>query len=90
MEYFIYDGIFVLMDKSIHNQSYKEMIALLRLKRVQNNITQEQLAKDLGVKQALISKIETCERRIDVLELKTICKCIGVDFLEFIKIIDNL
>ena len=81
------------MAKSIHSTSYKQIISLLRSKRENANITQKQLADSLGVNQAVISKIEICERRVDIVELKSICDKINVDFIEFctesLKIIET-
>lgn len=61
------------------------MIALLRQKRELAGITQDQLSNKLGVSQTVISKIETCERRIDVIELIDICNVINVSFVEFLN-----
>lgn len=61
------------------------MIALLRQKRELAGITQIQLSKKLGVSQTVVSKIETCERRIDVIELIDICNAINVSFVEFLN-----
>ncbi len=81
------------MAKSIHSTAYKQIISLLRSKRENANITQKQLADSLGVNQAVISKIEICERRVDIVELKSICDKINVDFIEFctesLKIIET-
>lgn len=81
------------MAKSIHSTAYKQIISLLRSKRENANITQQQLADSLGVNQAVISKIEICERRVDIVELKSICDKINVDFIEFctesLKIIET-
>ena len=81
------------MAKSIHTTAYKKIISLLRSKRENANITQKQLADSLGVNQAVISKIEICERRVDIVELKSICDKINVDFIEFctesLKIIET-
>lgn len=81
------------MEKSIHSIAYKQIISLLRSKREKANITQKQLADSLGVNQAVISKIEICERRLDIVELKSICDKINVDFIEFcaesLKLIEN-
>ena len=65
------------------------MIELLRAQRLEKGITQEQLAKALKVGQGFISKIETHERRIDILELRSICKAIGISFLDFARNLDN-
>ena len=61
------------------------MIALLRGKREANGITQIQLAEKLNVSQAVVSKIETCERRIDVVELIDVCQAINISFVDFVN-----
>ncbi|MBD5213237.1 MAG: helix-turn-helix transcriptional regulator [Bacteroidales bacterium] len=73
------------MQKSIHQTRYHIMIALLRQKRELAGITQIQLSNKLGVSQTVVSKIETCERRIDVIELIDICNVINVSFVEFLN-----
>ncbi|MBR5038788.1 MAG: helix-turn-helix transcriptional regulator [Prevotella sp.] len=72
------------MEKSIHLSQYHVMISLLREKRESVNVTQVQLADKLNVGQTIISKIETCERRIDVIELMSICDALNIAFPEFI------
>jgi transcriptional regulator with XRE-family HTH domain len=42
----------------------------LRNARVAAGITQQQLAKRLGIPQSLVSKMETGERRVDAVELE--------------------
>ena len=42
-------------------------------KRKQAGVTQKQLASKIHLRQNIISKIETCERRIDLLELINYC-----------------
>ena len=71
--------------KTIHNESYQKCITLLKSKRVEKGITQAQLAERMRVSQAVISKIETCERRLDVIELRDICRIIDISFTEFIN-----
>lgn len=75
---------FTNMDKSIYNNEYRSLIGKLRELRVKKQLTQVQLAEKLGVDQTLISKIETCERRLDVIELKNICSALNEPFVEFI------
>ena len=72
------------MEKSIHRSQYHAMISLVRKKRESINVTQVQLAYKLNVGQTIISKIETCERRIDVIELMSICDALNISFPEFI------
>ena len=61
------------------------MIALLRGKREAIGMTQIQLAEKLNVSQTVVSKIETCERRLDVIELIDVCNAINVPFVDFLN-----
>ena len=70
--------------KSIHNKAYQQLLSLLRSKRLDRGITQEELASRLGVGQGIVSKIETHERRLDLIELREICFALGISFQEFI------
>ena len=63
----------------------KVILRLLRRVRVEAKLTQAQLAKLLGVTQARISKYEQGERRIDMLELKTICDAIKLPLTDFAR-----
>ena len=75
--------------KSIHNKAYQQLLSLLRTKRLDKGITQEELASRLGVGQGIVSKIETHERRLDLIELREICLALGISFPEFVKEFDN-
>ena len=54
--------------KSIYDEKYVEIITRLRIARNEKNITQQALSKILDVPQSYISKVECCERRLDVVE----------------------
>ena len=73
------------MDKSIHNSSYKAVIALLRQKRTERGVTQEKMAELLQISQATLSKIETCERRLDIIELRQFRRVFNISFLDFMN-----
>ena len=51
--------------------------------RKQRNLTQDQLAKSMGVKQAFVSKYETGERRLDFVDLIGICDVLGMSIVKF-------
>ena len=76
------------MAKSIHTDEYQLFIKLLRKYREDACVTQGQLAAELDVSQAVISKIESCERRLDIIELRKICKILGVSLETFVKNLD--
>ena len=78
------------MDKSIHSEDYRVIINLLRKEREAKGITQKDLADRMHVKQAMISKVETCERRLDVIELRSFCKALDIPFVSFISALDKV
>lgn len=71
--------------KSIKTESYQILITLLKRKRQEVNITQEDLAKKIGLDQTFVSKYETGERRLDVIELRRVCEALDINFIEFIS-----
>lgn len=77
------------MDKSIHSHLYHQVIGRLRSKREMGGVTQAQLAELLNVNQAFVSKVETCERRLDIIELHQICKVLNISFVDFIAEVDR-
>ena len=77
------------MDKSIHSHLYHQVIARLRSKREDKGVTQTKLAELLNVNQAFISKIEICDRRLDIIELHHICQVLGISFIDFIQEVDR-
>lgn len=48
---------------------YEHLAKLLRQYRVAANLTQNEVATRLNKPQSFISKVESCERRIDAIEL---------------------
>jgi len=65
------------MDKSIHSKEYKVVLERMRKARLEAGLTQVQVAKKLGHHQSYVSKIESGERRVDVIELNKFAKLYG-------------
>ena len=77
------------MDKSIHSHLYHQVIGRLRGNFVFLLITQVQLADLLKVNQTFISRVETCDRRLDIIELHHICQVLDISFVDFIQEVDR-
>lgn len=65
------------MDKSIHSKEYKVVLTRLKKARLDAGLTQAEVAKKLGHHQSYVSKIESGERRVDVVELNKFAKLYG-------------
>lgn len=70
--------------RSISKQRDKKiLLELLRDIRKQKGLTQGQLAKRIGSKQAFVSKYETGERRLDFLDIIAICDALVLSIVRF-------
>lgn len=56
-----------------HNPLYIEFVSSLRHARIQHRLSQRELGKLLNKPQSFISKVETCERRLDLIETAAWC-----------------
>ena len=68
---------------SIHDPRYRQIIQRLKNLRESKNLTQVELATSLKKKQSYIAKIETFERRIDIIELQDWLKALETDICSF-------
>lgn len=66
------------MDKLLNKKRRKLIGNLLHSERKRKKILQEVIAQKLGVRQEQISKIESGNRRIDVVELMVYCEELGL------------
>jgi len=73
------------MNKSRYTLRYQQMLTALRAARKQAGLTQTQVGKKFRAHASFVSKIESGERRIDVIELDEFCRIYGVSLTEFLK-----
>lgn len=73
------------MKKTLHTKESKILLEMLYQLRSSSGIRQSDLAQMLKVPQSFISKIESGERRIDLIELRAILKCLNTNLIEFIS-----
>ena len=72
------------MDKSIHTDEYALLVDLLKQARAAAGLSQTQLAKKLGQSQSFVSKMEVGERRLDMVQLRTVCLALGTTLPELV------
>lgn len=61
---------------------------LFRLLRERAGLRQSDLAARVGVPQSTISKIETGERRLDLMEARALCSAMGSSLEELARMIE--
>ena len=75
----------VRVRKSIHTPQNERLLSLLRKLRTEAGLTQVDLAARIKKDQTFVSKYESGERRLDVLELREICIAVGVSLTQFVR-----
>jgi DNA-binding XRE family transcriptional regulator len=78
-------GRLAVVEKSIYSAEYQRLCALLRELRLEAGLTQVQVAERLEVPQSFVSKYESGERRLDVIELRHVARAIGVSVQSVIE-----
>ncbi len=85
MEYRMLENAFIVMSKTIFTKDHKHTVEQLKRARLEAGLDQEVAAKLINRTQSYISKIESGQRRIDVVQLKQFAKAYGKDLSYFIK-----
>lgn len=73
------------MPKTIYTKEYKLLLQKLKQARIESGLTQQQIADKLGKPQSYVSKIESGERRLDIIELNKFAKAYKKNLNFFIK-----
>ncbi|HMN42631.1 MAG TPA: helix-turn-helix transcriptional regulator [Phycisphaerales bacterium] len=63
----------------------KRFLSLVRQLRLDAGLRQADLARKLGEAQSFVSRYESGDRRLDVLELRQICGVLGVSLAAFVE-----
>lgn len=77
------------MKKRIYIAQRGRLVNLLREMRVEVGLTQVDLAARIEKDQAYVSRYESGQRRLDVLEVREICQAIGITLEEFARRLEN-
>jgi transcriptional regulator with XRE-family HTH domain len=73
------------LSKSLGSPQHKALIALLVDKREAAGLTQAQLAEKLGEYQSFVARLESGQRRVDVVEFLELAKVLGFNPREAIQ-----
>ena len=73
------------MKKSLANEKQDQYLQLLRLIRTDKRLRQKDVADRLGQPQSFVSKYESGERRLDLLELEQVCEACDTDLASFVS-----
>lgn len=75
----------VFTERSVFTTEYQLLLRYLREERKRAGLTQTELGDRLGQPQAIISKCERGERRLDVIELRAYCAAMDIPYLKFLE-----
>ena len=73
------------MTSSVFTKDYQHLRSLLKKHRVDQGLTQSYVAQALKRPQSFVSKYESGERRLDVIEFLEVSKILNIDPSAFIK-----
>jgi len=73
------------MDRNAYSYYRERLQELLRKIRTDVGIRQADLAERLGRPQSFVSKYESGERHLDVIELWEVCRALGVSLEDFAR-----
>lgn len=75
---------------SLHDAAYASFVEKLVKKRIKAGFSQQSLADELGWNQSIIAKIESVQRRLDIIELVRIANVLEIDASRLVKDIQQL
>lgn len=70
--------------KSTHTPEHDALVAMLKDARAKAGISQERLATLVGRDQSIVSRWETGELRLDLVQLRDFCLAVGISLTEFV------
>jgi len=71
---------------SYHQTKLQELLRQIRLRA---GLRQADLGKRLRVPQSFVSKYESGERRLDLVEIRRICEAMGMSLPEFVRMFEE-
>jgi transcriptional regulator with XRE-family HTH domain len=75
--------------RSLHDSDYASFVASLVAHRDAANLSQRDVAEALGWNQSIVAKIETAQRRVDVIEFIRLAAVIGFKAAAMVETIEK-
>lgn len=85
MEYFCGDYNIGPVEKTIYTMANNTLRTMLKDARLKAGLTQKDIASRLRVRQSFVSKYEAGERRLDLFELRSVCRAVGISLSVLVK-----
>ncbi|WP_367237272.1 helix-turn-helix transcriptional regulator [Pseudomonas sp. Rh2] len=73
------------MTKTIYRPEHTALLNLLRKHRKAAGLTQVDCSKALNRPQSFMSDVENGTRRLDIVQLRDLCKVLGISLLELVQ-----
>lgn len=73
------------LEKTIYAPEYAVVLRLFRTARESAGMTQVELAERIGQSQSFVSKVERGERRLDILQLRSLLAEFGITLPQFVE-----
>ena len=70
---------------TVHSPRYRQFLKKLRAARLEADLTQQDVARALRKPQSFVSKCESGERRVDVVELERFARLYGKGLEDFLS-----
>jgi transcriptional regulator with XRE-family HTH domain len=77
------------MRKQPRTPQSKVLQSLLRDLRIEAGLRQSDIAERMAIPQSMVSKYESGERRLDILEIRALCNLLGVTLSDFVRRLEN-
>lgn len=72
------------MTKTIYRREYDVLLTLIRKHRKESGLTQVACSKALGRPQSFMSDVETGSRRLDIVQLRDLCKVLDIGLTQLV------
>jgi len=77
------------VQKSVHSPQQQVLQRLLKQQRLSAGLRQADLASQLGVQRTFVSRVESGEVMMDLLQVRQYCSALGLRFPDFVAMLEE-